>query len=55
MGVAYWVEQMARDTDKAELEFNQEKLNKDLERFMKTAVGAEYRPKSGNNWIGSRR
>lgn len=39
MAVAYWVEQMARDTDKAAAEHYQEELDKKLEDFMRHAIG----------------
>ena len=45
MAVAYWVEHMARDNNKAVAQLNGEALDKDLKDFMKSANrGASIKP-----------
>tara|TARA_Y100001938_G_C7948888_1_gene358223 strand:- start:116 stop:745 length:630 start_codon:yes stop_codon:yes gene_type:complete len=48
MAVAYWVEQMAQDADKAISNRKDEKLRAELEKFMEGAVGRKPRPM---NWF----
>lgn len=48
MAVAYWVEQMAQDADKAISNRKEEKLRAELEKFMEGAVGRKPRPM---NWF----
>lgn len=39
MAVAYWVKQAARDMEKAALQHHEDKLKRELERFMEHAIG----------------
>ena len=48
MAVAYWVEQMAQDADKAIANRKDDKLRAELEKFMEGAVGRKPRPM---NWF----
>lgn len=48
MAVAYWVEHLAKDTDEAARDAQEEALKAELERFMEHALGTK--PK-GNNWL----
>ncbi len=48
IAVNYWTEQMARDIDKAIENEKERRINLELERFMKNAIG--YEPK-GNTWM----
>jgi hypothetical protein len=52
MAVGYWVEHMARDNDKAVAQYKSEFLKKELQGFMKNALGG--RPK-GNSWLSKNR
>lgn len=46
--VAYWVEQMGRDTDKAADEFREKKLDEELQKFMSNAIGYKQ---EDNGWF----
>jgi hypothetical protein len=48
MAVAYWVEQMARDVDKAMKDRKEHLMKVELERFMEHAIGSKPLP---NTWI----
>jgi hypothetical protein len=50
MAVAYWVEHMARDTDLAVLESQNEALDKELESFLEHATGG---PQKESTWLSS--
>lgn len=50
LAVAYWVEQMDKDTSKVVDQYKAEMLDKELEKFMETAIG--YSKKS-TNWHSS--
>jgi hypothetical protein len=45
IAVAYWVESMARDNDKAVHEIRSTALDRELKRFMGNVLGARPRPK----------
>ena len=47
MAVGYWTEQMARDADRGIKNERNELLDKELEKFMETAIG---RKQSSQNW-----
>lgn len=46
IAVAYWVESMARDNDKAVSEIKSQALARELKRFMEHAIGHKPRPKT---------
>jgi hypothetical protein len=52
MAVGYWVEHMARDNDKAVAQYKSEFLKKELQGFMKNALGGK--PKKAS-WIATNR
>jgi hypothetical protein len=49
--VAHWVRHLARDTDKAALDYKDGLLDKELERFMAHALGGNASP--GRRWASS--
>lgn len=49
IAVNYWVEAMARDIDDAMQEHKEDKLQKELDKFMEHAIGAKPKAKT---WIG---
>jgi hypothetical protein len=52
MAVGYWSEHMARDNDKAVAQYKSEALKKELQGFIRNALGGK--PK-GNSWIAKNR
>lgn len=48
MAVAYWVEQMSKDTDSVLQEYKEELLRQELDRFMEHALGSKPGP---NTWM----
>lgn len=48
MAVGYWVQQMAQDADRRMLVRKDELLNRELERFMESAIG--YKNRGGDTW-----
>lgn len=49
IAVSYWVQAMARDTELAHRQHKQELLQKELDKFMETAIG--NRSNRSNSWI----
>jgi hypothetical protein len=48
IAVSYWVQAMARDTELAHKQHKDELLQKELDKFMESAIGRRSTPKS---WI----
>jgi hypothetical protein len=51
MAIAYWVEQMASDVDKAIVDRKEELLMETLERFSTNTLLKPQRSEVGNQWF----
>ena len=51
IAINYWVEQMSQDEQRGIAEMHNEKLHKELEKFMDAAVGGKWKGTRGNMWV----